>query len=114
MRFRNNAKTGVLISIFLSIIAIFLILVVNTVPNVAVNTLNTVDKLRYYSGNNQIPTPIWKNICYIIIGILLILETIVNFVMCRCNHCGKHLWFMNIFMMYCPYCSKSLDTPKDK
>lgn len=114
MKFRNNAKTGVLISIFLLVIAVIFIVIVNAIPNVDVNTLNTVDKLRYYSGNNEISTPIWKSICYIIIGVLLLLTTIVNFVMCRCHNCGRHIRYMNIFFKYCPYCSKSLDIPKDK
>ena len=110
MKIRNNAKNGLLISIIIIVAALVMIIIVNSIPNVNTNTLNSTNKLQYDFGINKGEIPIWKIICYIIIGILLILSWTVSFVMCRCHFCGRHIHYMNIFTMYCPYCGKSLDT----
>ena len=109
MKIRNNARNGVLISTAILVIALAILLIVNSIPNIDI--LSATDKLRYDFINKE-EIPIWKIIGYIIVGILLVLSAIVNFVMCRCHHCGRHIHFMNIFIMYCPYCSKSLDITK--
>lgn len=107
MKIRNNAKSGLVISTIIVVVAIVMAIIVNSIPNVDINTLNSIGKLQYdYKGE----TPIWKIICYIIIGVLLVLSWCVEFVMSRCHFCGRHIHYMNIFTMYCPYCGKSLDT----
>ncbi len=83
MKHRNNARMGLLISIVIFVIAIILLITADSTP------------------------------IYILSGILIVLSSIINFLMCRCPHCGSYI-SMNIFMMYCPYCSKSLDTPRSK
>lgn len=110
MKIRNNARNGLLISIIIVVVVLAMIIIVNSIPNVDINTLNSTDKLQYDLGINKGETPVWKIICYIVAGVLLVLSSIINFVMCRCHFCGKHIPYMNIFTMYCPYCGKSLDT----
>lgn len=108
MKIRNTAKIGLLISISILVVAIVMIIIVNSAPNVDINTLNSTNKLQYDLDINKGEIPIWKIICYIIIGVLLVLSWIIKFVMCRCHFCGKHIHYMNIFTMYCPYCGKSI------
>ena len=112
MKMKNNAKNGVLIIIALAVIALIMLLIVNIIPNVDINKLSEAEKLEYKIGAYKGETPLWKIICYIIVGILIVIATIVDFIMCRCHYCGKHINCMNIFTKYCPYCSKSLDTTK--
>lgn len=103
-------KSGLVISTIIVVVAIVMAIIVNSIPNVDINTLNSIDKLQYDLGINKGETPIWKIICYIIIGVLLVLSWCVGFVMSRCHFCGRHIHYMNIFTMYCPYCGKRLDT----
>lgn len=110
MKIRNNARNGVLISIVILVVALTILLIVNSIPNVDINTLTETNKLKYNLGINKGDTPIWKIVCYIIVCILLVISIIVDFVMCRCHCCGRHIHHMDIFTKYCPYCSKSLDT----
>lgn len=114
MRFTNNARNGVIICAVILAIALILIMIATSVPNGKPNIINSKDKLISYVGDNTNTEemPMWKTICYIVAFILVILYIIINFVMCRCHNCGRHIWYMNIFMMYCPYCSKSLDVTK--
>lgn len=112
MKIRNSARSGIWISIIILIIALSILLMLDSVPNENINILSEPDKWRSALDNNKVETPIWKIVCYIIVGILMILSAIVNFVMCRCHNCGRHINVMGIFTMYCPYCSKSLDTKK--
>lgn len=109
MKIRNNARNGLLISTIIVVVTVAMIIIVNTIPNSNINTLNSTNEFQYHLGINKGETPIWKTICYIIIGALLVLSLIVNFVMCRCHFCGRHIHIMNMFTMYCPYCGKSLD-----
>ena len=115
MKATNNARKGAIICVAIVIIALIMILIVNSVPDGETGTLNSANKLMSYVGtsNGTVEMPMWKVVCYIIVGILALLEIIINFVMCRCHNCGRHIWYMNIFMMYCPYCSKSLDVTKE-
>lgn len=113
MRFRNNARTGVLIGISIIIVILIILLIINIIPDVDYNTLNMTDKMMYDMGVYEGKTPTWKNICMIILCVLSVLEIIVNVVMCRCNYCGRYIISMNIFMKYCPYCSKSLDATEE-
>lgn len=112
MKIRNNARNGLLISIVILVVALVILIIVNSIPNADINTLSSINKLQYDLGVNKGDTPIWKIVCYIIVGVLLVLHTIVHFVICRCHSCGRHIHYMSIFTMYCPYCSKSLDTTK--
>lgn len=110
MKIRNKARNGLWISIIIVVIALAIIVIVNSIPNVDINTLKPTNKLQYNLGDNKGETPIWKIICYIIVGVLLVASWIVDFVMCRCHFCGRHIHYINIFTMHCPYCGKSLDT----
>lgn len=112
MKIRNNAKNGTLICISILVIGLLILLAVNNIKTVDVNTLNTTDKAMYDLGAYKGETSTWKIICYIILGLLFILSIIINLVMCRCHYCGKHINSINRFMIYCPYCSKSLNKTK--
>ena len=112
MKIKNNARKGLLISIIILVIALSILIIVNTIPNANIGVLNSTDNLKYDLGTYKVETPIWKVVCYIIVGMLLILSTIINFVMCRCHSCRRHIHLMNIFTMNCPYCGKSLDITK--
>lgn len=54
----NNAKKGLLISIAIAVIALAIILIINTIPNVDISVLNSIDKLKYDLGDykTEIPT----------------------------------------------------------
>ena len=54
----NNAKKGLLISIAIAVIALAIILIINTIPNVDISVLNSTDKLKYDLGDykTEIPT----------------------------------------------------------
>lgn len=110
MKIGNSARNGLLISIAILAVALVILIIVNSVPNADINTLDSTYKLQYDLGINKEETPIWKIVCYIIIGLLIVISMIIDFVMCRCHCCGRHIRLMNIFTMYCPYCGKSLDT----
>lgn len=112
MKIINSARKGLLISIAILVIALVILIIVNSIPNVDTNTFSTTDKLKYSLSVYKNETPIWKIVCYIIVGLLIVLSTIISFIMCRCHFCGRHIHYMNIFTMYCPYCGKSLDTTK--
>lgn len=113
MKFRKTAKNGLSICATLSLIAFVLLLITNIVPNVDYNTLNMTDKFKYDMGVYEGETPLWKNICYIILFILFLLCTIINFIMSRCNYCGRYIRFNNS-MIYCPYCSKELNKTEEE
>ena len=111
MKATNNARNGVIICAVILAIAFILIMIATSVPNGKPDIINSNGKLTSYVGGstNTEEMPMWKTVCYITAFILVILDIIINFVMCRCHNCGRHIWYMNIFMMHCPYCSKSLD-----
>ncbi len=123
MKIRNNARNGKWIIIAIAMVALAMLLIVESIPNEDINTLSN----RYNLGinwhinalssthnlsNTEGKIYTWKIVCYIIVGILIILSTTIDLVMCRCNYCGRHIHGMDVFTMYCPYCSKSLDTKK--
>ena len=112
MKIVNSARNGLLISIYIVVIALVILIIVDSIPNVDPNTLNTTDNLKYSLGVYESETPIWKMVCYIIIGLLIVLSTIISFVMCRCRFCGRHIHYMNMSTKYCPYCGKSLNMTK--
>ena len=109
----NNARNGLLISIVIVIIALVILVMVNSIPDVDISVLNSTDRLKYDLGVYETEKPIWKVICYTISGVLLVLSIIINLLMCRCQCCGRHINCMNIFTMYCPYCGKSLDITRE-
>lgn len=110
MKFVNNARTGVRICAVILLIAVVLLVIINIIPISNENTLGSVNQLMQYTARtNNTEMPIWKTVGYIIASILFVVDLIIYFVMCRCHNCGKLISAMNIFMMYCPYCSKSLD-----
>lgn len=113
MKFRKTAKTGLSICSTISLIALILLLITNIIPNVDYKTLNTADKMMYDIGVYKGEPPLWKNICYIILLILFLVFTITDFIMSRCNYCGKYIRFNNS-MKYCPYCSKELDKTEEE
>ena len=102
MKFKNNPRNGVKISICISIIMLIILVIVDIIPNES-------EKSIYGLVIDEGETNIWKIICYVIIVILAILNLIVNLVMCRCKKCGKYISSINIDMRYSPYCSKRLD-----
>lgn len=109
----NNARKGLLISIIILIIALAIFVMINSIPDVDISVLNYTDRWKYDLGVYETEKPIWKVICYIISGVLLVLSIIIDLVMCRCQYCGRHINCMNILTMYCPYCGKSLDITRE-
>ena len=114
MKIRKNARDGAIIIIIISIVALILLLVIETVPDVDVNKLTITEKTYYNLGVYKVKEPIWKIIGFIIVILLIIACSIINYIMCRCNYCGKHIHFMNIHLTFCPYCSKSLYPTKEE
>ena len=58
MKITNNARNGVLISIVILVVALTILLIVNSIPNVDINTLTETNKLKYNLGINKGDTPI--------------------------------------------------------
>lgn len=115
MKLINNARMGIAICAAISLIAVVILVIINITPNSNENILSTANQLMQYTDRtNNAETPIWKTVSYIIVSILFVADLIIYFVMCRCHNCGRLISGMNIFMMYCPYCSKSLDISKEK
>ena len=112
MKFRKTAINGTRILEILTIIILILLLAMKMIPSVDVNSLNSTDKMLYEYGIYKGEDPLWKNICFGIVCILLLLEIIVYFLMCRCNYCGKHIGYISIRKKYCSYCSKELNKTK--
>ena len=113
MKFRKNARNGTrIIGVILAIISILLV-AIKVIPNVDYNTLNMRDKMMYDMGVYEGKTPIWKNVCWIIIYFLIALELIVYLIMCRCNYCGKYVGYISKKERYCSYCLKKLDKTEE-
>jgi len=108
MKIEKSPRRALLISIILIVIGLIIFFTVESIQTVDITKLSAQDKIRYELGNYEEETPIWKIVCYVIVGILFMLSWIVDFVMCRCRNCGKHIHSMDVFMRYCPYCSKDL------
>lgn len=103
MKLKNSPRNGLKISICILIIILIILFIINIIPDES-------EILKYgFKVKNNDKIPIWKIIGYIIIGILSIIEVIVDLVMCRCKYCKKHIKYMDIFMNYCPYCSKGFN-----
>lgn len=113
MKFRKTARTVTRILEIISTIILILLLVMKMIPNVDVNTLNTADKMLYEYGIYKGEDPIWKNVCFGIVCILLLSEIIIYFLMCRCNYCGKYVGYISIREKYCSYCSKELNKTEE-
>ena len=109
MKIQSNARTGIRICLFLLILILLLILLINTIPNPQTNTFSATNIVMESIKAQNSQMPLWKIIGYGIVGILFLLYIILHFIMCRCPQCGSHIPYMNLFVMYCPYCSKSLD-----
>lgn len=105
---KNSARTGNLISNILLVGAIILLLVVNSVPDVEMHKMSDYERLQHSLGIDKTETPMWKNICYVIMCVLVILSMIVRYIMCKCKSCGSHIYKMNLFTSFCPYCGKEL------
>ena len=114
MKFRKTARTGTRIIAIISSIILILLLIMKIIPNVDVNTLNTADKMLYEYGIYKGKEPMWKNICFGIVCVLLVLELFIYFLICRCNYCGRYVGYISIREKYCSYCSKELDKTEEE
>lgn len=114
MKFRKTARNGTRIIGIISSIILILSLLIKIIPNVDVNTLNMTDKILYEYGVYKGEEPMWKIICFYIVCILLLLELIIYFLMCRCNYCGRYVGYISIKEIYCSYCSKELDRTEEE
>ena len=114
MNFRKTAKSGTRILEIILIITTILLFIIKIIPDANYNTLNMTDKFAYDMGVYEGATPIWKNICWIIVFVLIALEIIIYFLMCRCNYCGRYVGYINNSEKYCPYCSKELDKTREE
>jgi len=91
MKIKKNARNGTRIIGFILLITSILLLAIKIIPNVDYNTLNMTDKFMYDMGVYEGETPLWKNVCFGIVCVLLLLEIIIYFLMCRCNYCGRYV-----------------------